>query len=61
MSVDIGREAYVPGDSPRALFTALPSGREADPASSGFASLPTPNTRLMFEDFYAKVGELDGK
>ena len=71
-------EAYVLGDSPLVLLTALQSSWEADPSSSTFIQMPAPriddhgqygeqtagrnirvctgiDTRLMFEDFYAKI------
>ncbi|MEK7949984.1 nucleoside hydrolase [Luteolibacter soli] len=71
-------EAYVLGDSPLVLLTALQSSWEIDPSSSKFIEGPAPriddkgqyadrsdgrnirvytniDTRLMFEDFYAKV------
>jgi inosine-uridine nucleoside N-ribohydrolase len=71
-------EAYVLGDSPLVLFTALQSSWEVDPSSSKFIEVPAPriddkgqyadhpegrkirvytdlDTRLMFEDFYAKL------
>ncbi|HEY1123516.1 MAG TPA: nucleoside hydrolase, partial [Haloferula sp.] len=71
-------EAYVLGDSPLVLLTALQSSWEVDPSSSTFIEVPAPriddkgqytdhpegrkirvyteiDTRLMFEDFYAKV------
>jgi len=35
-------EAYVLGDSPLVLLTALQSGWEADPSSSRYTSMPTP-------------------
>ena len=75
-------EAYVLGDSPLVLLTALQSGWESDPSSSRYTNMPTPkitdaglyeadspsrqmrvytqlDTRLMFEDFYAKVAQFD--
>ena len=71
-------EAYILGDSPLVLFTALQSSWEVDPSSSKFIEVPAPridgegqyadrpdgrkirvytaiDTRLMFEDFYAKI------
>ncbi len=71
-------EAYVLGDSPLVLLTALQSSWEADPSSSTFMQVTAPriddlgqyaapsagrnirvctriDTRLMFEDFYAKI------
>lgn len=71
-------EAYVLGDNPLVLLTALQSSWEADPSSSRYAEPAVPriddrgryaegdgrrklrvyksvDTRLMFEDFYAKV------
>ena len=75
-------EAYVMGDSPLVLLTALQSSWEADPSSCRYRNKPTPkisghglyednpqsrpmriytqlDTRLMFEDFYAKVALFD--
>jgi len=75
-------EAYVLGDSPLVLLTALQSAWEVDPSSSSYTNMPTPkindqglydhnpkgrpmrvythlDTRLMFEDFYAKVRLFD--
>lgn len=75
-------EAYVLGDSPLVLLTALQSAWEVDPSSSLYEPRPTPkindsgqyearpdgrqmrvytqlDTRLMFEDLYAKVAGLD--
>jgi purine nucleosidase len=75
-------EAYVLGDSPLVLLTALQSSWEVDPSSSRYTNIPTPkitdqglyeinpqagqmrvythlDTRLMFEDFYAKVALFD--
>ena len=75
-------EAYVMGDSPLVLLTALQSPWEADPSSSRYVNMPTPrisaqglyesrpqgrpmrvykqlDTRIMFEDFYAKVACFD--
>ncbi|MCL2515975.1 MAG: nucleoside hydrolase, partial [Microbacteriaceae bacterium] len=71
-------ETYCLGDQPLVLLTALQSAFEADPSSSRYAVVPTPeltdegwyrarpdgrplrvytqlDTRLMFEDFYAKL------
>lgn len=71
-------EAYVLGDSPLVLLTALQSSWEMAPSSSQYMDVPAPrisdagdyeedpsgrtirvysvlDTRLMFEDFYAKV------
>jgi len=71
-------EAYVLGDSPLVLLTALQSSWEVDPSSCKFIEVPAPHindqgqyaeqpsgrkirvctdidTRLMFEDFYAKL------
>jgi len=71
-------EAYVLGDSPLVLLTALQSSWEADPSSSKYVWKPAPlvdnsgqfqnnangrkiriyydlDTRLMFEDFFAKL------
>ncbi|MGQ8335334.1 nucleoside hydrolase [Sunxiuqinia sp. A32] len=71
-------EAYVLGDSPLVLLTALQSSWEVDPSSSKYIWKPAPivdksgqfyensdgrkirvyydlDTRLMFEDFFAKV------
>lgn len=71
-------EAYVLGDSPLVLLTALQSSWEVDPSSSKFIQMAAPriddhgecanhpqgrsirvctqiDTRLMFEDFYAKI------
>lgn len=73
-------ETYALGDSPLVLLTALQSLFEADPSSSRYVSIPTPeladdgsyiarpnarpmrvytfaDVRLMFEDFYLKLGE----
>ena len=75
-------EAYVLGDSPLVLLTALQSAWESDPSSSRYLNIPTPDindqglyepnpkgrpmrvytqidTRLMFEDLYAKVALFD--
>lgn len=75
-------EAYVLGDSPLVLLTALQSAWETDPSSSCYASVPTPkitaaglyepdpqgrpmrvytrlDTRVMFEDLYAKAAGFD--
>lgn len=75
-------EAYVLGDSPLVLLTALQSAWESDPSSCRYTNMPTPNiddlglyednakgrpmrvytqidTRLMFEDLYAKVAQFD--
>ncbi|QJE99380.1 nucleoside hydrolase [Luteolibacter luteus] len=77
-------EAYVLGDSPLVLLTALQSGWEPAPSSSSNGFMPTPrindagkyemnpagagmriytglDTRLMFEDFYAKVAKFDNE
>lgn len=73
-------EAYVLGDNPLVLLTALQSSWEVDPSSSRYVEVPVPriddqgryagsdgegerklriyttlDTRLMFEDFYAKL------
>ena len=71
-------EAYVLGDNPLVLLTALQSSWEVDPSSSKYAKRPAPrvndsgvfeanpggrtirvyydlDTRLMFEDFFAKL------
>lgn len=75
-------EAYVLGDSPLVLLTALQSAWEPDAASSAYVSRAAPtidargmyddnahgrpirvyvklDTRLMFEDLYAKIAEAD--
>lgn len=71
-------EAYVLGDNPLVLLTALQSSWEPDPSSSSYTETAVPrideqgryaegdgrrklrvyktiDTRLMFEDFYAKI------
>ena len=75
-------EAYVLGDSPLVLLTALQSPWEVDPSSSNYIEVPAPriddkgqyaddtsgrkirvyteiDSRLMFEDFYAKISAGD--
>ena len=75
-------EAYVLGDNPLVLLSALQSSWERDPASSRYIELPAPlvndagtfesnpagrpirvyttlDTRLLFEDLYAKIHRFD--
>ncbi|HLP01983.1 MAG TPA: nucleoside hydrolase [Opitutaceae bacterium] len=75
-------EAYVLGDNPLVLLTALQSAWERDPSSSSYSERPAPlvndagvyepnpagrpirvyttlDTRLMFEDLYAKIRRFD--
>ena len=75
-------EAYVLGDNPLALLSALQSSWERDPSSSRYVDLPAPtiadngayepnpsgrtirvyttlDTRLLFEDLFAKIHRFD--
>ncbi len=75
-------EAYVLGDNPLVLLTALQSSWERDPSSSRYVERPAPlindagvyeqnpagrpirvyttlDTRLLFEDLYAKIRRFD--
>ncbi len=79
-------EAYVMGDNPLVLITALQTAWEPDSASSDWMVRPTPllgadggygdgpvrsprpirvctrvDTRLMFEDFFAKIAAWDSR
>ena len=77
-------EAYVLGDSPLVLLSALQSSWEVDPSSSDYVTMHSPrisdkggyeknlygreirvythlDTRLMFEDLYAKIARFEAK
>jgi hypothetical protein len=79
-------EAYVMGDNPLVLVTALQTAWQPDSASSEWEVRPTPrlapdgsyldravesprpirvcvrvDTRLLFEDFFAKIAMMDAK